>query len=114
METPRVFDEGCLHCRHNPNAEKPYEKMKRIRMENLDESEAQKEADRTGQKVDCVVCRSAQTILDTLKPKTKDNVRVWIEREVYEEIERAAREKNETVEEYVIDLVHERYEKLFP
>ena len=30
MQTNQVYDEGCSHCIHNPNATKPYDKMKKF------------------------------------------------------------------------------------
>lgn len=63
METQQIYDEGCEHCPHNPNAKKPYIKMKHIRYNKETVEMFEKNAKEKGMNVNCFVCKAAYTLM---------------------------------------------------
>jgi len=53
-----IYDEKCAHCRKNPNAEKPFKKMKRVYMDDLTIELLEKSGELSGLKADCVACKA--------------------------------------------------------
>jgi len=66
-----IYDKKCAHCRHNPNGQKPFKKMKRIFFDDetlklLDES-----GGASGLKPDCVLCKSIDTFVSEWKHRNQ-------------------------------------------
>ena len=69
METQQTNpkQENCQHCRHNPNATKPFDKMNRLPMKHWEEIEQIARAD--GKDPNCFVCELVQGAIDALSRK---------------------------------------------
>ena len=66
-----IYDEKCAHCRMNPNAEKPYTKMKRVYMGPKTIELLEKLGEASGLKPDCVACKSVAEFMLEWKRKSQ-------------------------------------------
>jgi hypothetical protein len=60
----QVYKEACRHCIHNPNAEKPYAKMKELPLTDLTRKLVEKHAEKHGLTPECWVCLSITRMMN--------------------------------------------------
>ena len=58
-----VRSERCDHCIHNPDAVKPFHKMKHFKLYDLNRKILDKLAEQTGLKPECIVCASVRKLV---------------------------------------------------
>jgi len=52
-----------IHCKHNPNAQEPFEHMKGIELTDLTWKLLEKSSEELGMNPNCVMCKAARTLV---------------------------------------------------
>jgi len=66
-----IYGEKCLHCRHNPNAQKPFKKMKHIFFDDETLKLLAESGGASGLKPDCVLCKSIDKFVSEWKHRSQ-------------------------------------------
>jgi predicted HicB family RNase H-like nuclease len=59
----QIYDEYCSDCPHNPNAKKPYAKMKHIRYDKETVKMLEENAKEKGKNENCLVCKALHSLM---------------------------------------------------
>jgi hypothetical protein len=104
----QVYKEACQHCRHNPNAVKPYAKMKQLPLDDLTIKLAESQAKKHGLSPHCWICLSVtrmlnmpfEELLAKLKKRKDGKMEVMLDKETNEYAEKHNIDINEAVKQH--------------
>lgn len=60
-----IKTEGCEHCPHNPDATKPYKKIKHVDLDDLTLKLLEKAAKETGINSNCIMCDALHRLFES-------------------------------------------------
>jgi hypothetical protein len=103
----QVYKEACRRCPHNPNAVKPYAKMKQLPLDDLTVKLAEDQAKKHGLSPHCWICLSVTNMLnmpfeELLAKLRKDHakIEVMLDKETIEHAEKHNIDINEAVKQH--------------